>query len=61
MVLDEKNSELDRLIAERVTRNHRYIHPSQLDKAFQGIYTYEDNYVIEPEEPMEEAQGSTPF
>jgi DNA replication licensing factor MCM3 len=24
IVLDEKNSEIDRLIAERVTRNHRY-------------------------------------
>jgi len=47
IVLDEKNSEIDRLIAERVTRNHRYITPGQEDNF--ALFDHTDDYIIEPE------------
>ena len=47
IVLDEKNSGLDRMIAERVTKNHRYMAPGHEDTM--GMYDHNDEYVIEPE------------
>jgi len=48
IVLDEKNSELDRMIAQRVTRNHRYTAPGHEDN-LAGMYDANDEYYIEPE------------
>lgn len=47
IVLDEKNSELDRFIAERVTKNHRFITPGQEDNFV--LYDHSEDYVIEPD------------
>lgn len=52
VVLDEKSSMHDRKVAERVTKNHRYIAPNQNDLLALGNFN-EDNYVIEPQ-PIEE-------
>lgn len=48
VVLDEKSSMHDRKVAERVTKNHRYIAPNQIDNV--GGNFNEDNFVIEPEQ-----------
>lgn len=47
IILDEKDPKIDRLIAERVTRNHRYIHPNQEDNHM--VNDMDDDYVLEPE------------
>jgi DNA replication licensing factor MCM3 len=47
IVLDEKNSEIDRLIAERVTKNHRYITPGQEDNLV--LFDHSDDFIIEPD------------
>jgi DNA replication licensing factor MCM3 len=47
IVLDEKNSEIDRLIAERVTKNHRYIAPGQEDNF--ALFEHTDDFIIEPD------------
>lgn len=47
IVLDEKNSEIDRLIAERVTKNHRYKPPGQEDNF--ALFEHTDDYIVEPD------------
>lgn len=47
VVLDDKSSMHDRKVAERVTKNHRYIAPNQIDNLLGGLN--DDNFVIEPE------------
>lgn len=47
VVLDEKSSMHDRKVAERVTKNHRYITSSQAENF--NFLNNDDNYVIEPE------------
>lgn len=47
VVLDEKNSMHDRKVAERVTRNHRYLNPNSNENY--GFLINDENYVIEPE------------
>ncbi len=49
VVLDEKSSMHDRRVAERVTKNHRYIAPNQENSLGLGNLN-EENYVIEPEQ-----------
>ena len=47
VVLDEKNSGHDRKVAERVTRNHRYLNVNSNENY--GFLINDENYVIEPE------------
>jgi len=49
VVLDEKSSMHDRKVAERVTKNHRYMAPNQSGESMGLGNMNEDNYVIEPE------------
>jgi DNA replication licensing factor MCM3 len=52
VVLDEKDPEIDRLIAERVTRNHRFINPNGTPEGdFLSRLNHDEDeaYVIEPE------------
>ena len=56
VVLDEKSSLHDRKVAERVTKNHRYIAPNQIDNLGLGNLN-EDNFVIEPQHVEEKSKG----
>ena len=58
VVLDEKNPENDRLVAERVTRNHRYIAANWEDQM--TSYDNDGNYTIEPED-VESKKSSEVF
>ena len=49
VVLDEKSSMHDRRVAERVTKNHRYMAPNQSQESMGLGNLNEDNFVIEPE------------
>lgn len=48
VMLDEKDPELDRKIAERVISNHRYQSGNNGEQQFQFNY-FQDDVVIEPE------------
>jgi len=48
IVLDEKDPEIDRLVAERVTQNHRYLQPNK-EASLMGYTVLDENFVIEPE------------
>lgn len=45
IVLDEKNAEIDRLIAERVTKNHRFVSKAEDINALNA----DDGFFVEPE------------